>query len=258
VRVEHRGEVWVVSGDYKTDPDPTCEPFESVRCHCFVSESTFGLPIFRWPAQEEVLAEIAAWWRANAAAGRASVLFAYALGKAQRLLAGLGRDDAPGPLVVHGAVQACVEAYRAGGAALPAVHAAPQLSREALRGALVVAPPSAQGSPWMRRFPGAQTAFVSGWMRLRALRRQRRVDRGFVLSDHVDWPGLLTAIGATGAERVAVTHGYTAAVVRYLREERGLDAWSLPTRFTGEEGAEETAQESVEGAPVAAIGEAEA
>ncbi len=135
-------------------------------------------------------------------------------------------------------------AYRAAGAVLPEVASAVDLPREALRRALVVAPPSAQGSPWMRRFPGASTAFVSGWMRLRNLRRQRRVDRGFVLSDHADWPGLLAAIAATGAQRVGVTHGYTAPLVRFLREERGLEAWSLPTRFTGEAGAEETAVEA--------------
>jgi putative mRNA 3-end processing factor len=247
VRIEHRGEVWVVSGDYKVDADPSCEPFEAVRCNTFVSESTFGLPVFRWPPQQAALAEIVDWWRANAAVERPSVLFAYALGKAQRLLAGLDRvagNSAPGPLVVHGAVRVCVDAYRAAGAALPAVAAAPDLPRERLRRALVLAPPSAQGSPWMRRFPAASTGFVSGWMRLRNLRRQRRVDRGFVLSDHADWPGLLAAIAATGAQRVGVTHGYTVPLVRFLREERGLEAWSLPTRFTGESGAEETALEA--------------
>jgi putative mRNA 3-end processing factor len=250
VRIEHRGEVWVVSGDYKTVPDPSCEPFAPVRCHVFVTESTFGLPVFRWRPQEEVLAEIREWWRENAAAGRPSVVFAYALGKAQRLLAGLGDaavgGSAVGPLVVHGAVRVCVEGYRAAGVELPAVRAAHELGREELRRALVVAPPSAQGSPWMRRFPGAATAFVSGWMHLRGLRRRRRVDRGFALSDHVDWPGLLETIAATGAERVAVTHGYSAQVVRWLREERGVDAWAIPTRFEGEEGAEESAAEAME------------
>ncbi len=248
VRLEHRGEVWVVSGDYKTDPDPTCEPFEPVRCDTFITESTFGLPVFRWPAQSTVLAEIVDWWRANAAAGRASVIFAYALGKAQRLLAGVdavgGAGDI-GPLVVHGAVRGCVDAYCAAGVVLPAVAAATELSREELSRALVIAPPLAQGSPWMRRFPRAATAFVSGWMRLRALRRQRRVDRGFVLSDHVDWPGLLAAIEATGAARVGVTHGFTAPLARFLREERGLEAWTLATRFTGEAGAEEAAEEAL-------------
>jgi putative mRNA 3-end processing factor len=248
VRIEHRGEVWVVSGDYKTDSDPTCEPFEPVRCETFITESTFGLPVFRWPPQDVVFAEIVEWWRANAAAGRASVIFAYALGKAQRVLAGVdavadGRGI--GPLVVHGAVRGCVDAYRVAGVTLPAVAAATELARDELARSLVIAPPLAQGSPWMRRFPRAATAFVSGWMRLRALRRQRRVDRGFVLSDHVDWPGLLAAIDATGAARVGVTHGFTAPLARWLREERRLDAWTLATRFTGEAGAEETAEEAL-------------
>jgi len=245
VRIEHRGEVWVVSGDYKTAPDPTCEPFAPVGCHTFVSESTFGLPIFRWRPAAEVADEIRRWWRSNADEGRPSVLFAYALGKAQRLAAALAGE--PRPLVVHGAVRACMDGYRSAGVTLPPAHAAHELSREELRGALVLAPPSAQGSPWMRRFPGASTAFASGWMRLRGMRRQRRVDRGFAVSDHADWAALLATIAATGAERVAVTHGYTGPLVRFLREQRGLDAWELPTRFTGEEGAEETARELADG-----------
>jgi putative mRNA 3-end processing factor len=234
VRLEHRGEIWVVSGDYKTVPDPTCEAFEPVSCHTFVTESTFGLPVFRWPEQRVVFAEIDAWWRANAAAGRTSVVFAYALGKAQRVLAGV--DQGIGPLVVHGAVRVCVEGYRAAGMSMPLTRAAHDLAPSELRRALVIAPPSAQGSPWMRRFAAAATAFASGWMHLRQLRKQRRVDRGFVLSDHVDWPGLVGAIEATGAERVGVTHGYVGPVVRWLREERGLDAWAIPTRFEGEGG----------------------
>ena len=245
VRIEHRGEVWVVSGDYKTAPDASCEPFSAVRCHVFVTESTFGLPVFHWRPQEEVLAEIAAWWRDNAAGGRPSVVFAYALGKAQRLLAGLAAYGAgAGPFVAHGAVRVCTDAYRSAGVELPPVRAADELDRRELSRALVLAPPSAQGSPWMRRFPGSETAFVSGWMHLRTMRRQRRVDRGFPLSDHVDWPGLLETVAATGAERVAVTHGFSAPVVRWLREERGLDAWAIPTRFEGEAGAEESAAEA--------------
>lgn len=232
------GEVAVVSGDYKTDPDPTCEPFEPVRCDLFVTESTFGLPVFRWPAEAEVFADIAAWWRANREAGRPSVLFAYALGKAQRLLAGLsgeaGRADA-GPLYCHGAVLGPTDDYRSAGVDLPPLlpiaEAAPgaDFSR-----ALVLAPPGAGGTPWIRRFKNASTAFASGWMRLRGTRRRRGVERGFVLSDHADWPGLLAAIEATGASRVWVTHGYRAALARYLREEKGLDARAIETRFEGE------------------------
>jgi putative mRNA 3-end processing factor len=232
VRVEHGGEVWVVSGDYKVEPDPTCTPFEPVRCHTFVTESTFGLPVYRWPGEAEVLAGVHAWWRGNQNAGRASLLFAYALGKAQRLLAGL--DPAVGPLFTHGAVEKVNAAYRAAGVRLPeARHAGAVPGKGPWDRALIVAPPSAQGTPWVRKFGDASTAFASGWMQIRGTRRRRAVDRGFVLSDHADWPGLLGAVRATGAQRVWVTHGYSAVLARRLREQ-GLDARVVPTRFEGE------------------------
>ncbi|MGI9041288.1 MAG: ligase-associated DNA damage response exonuclease [Gemmatimonadales bacterium] len=232
VRVAHRGEVWVVSGDYKTDPDPTCTPFEPVRCHTFVTESTFGLPIYRWPPQSEVIGEINAWWRSNQNAGKATLLFGYALGKAQRLLAGL--DPALGPILTHGAVERMTTLYRDAGVNLPPTTHAGSLDRRAdLSRAIVVAPPSADGSAWTRRFGLHATGFASGWMLVRGARRRRSLDRGFPLSDHVDWPSLLGAIAATGAERIWVTHGYTAVVVRWL-QEHGFDAHAVETRFEGE------------------------
>jgi putative mRNA 3-end processing factor len=237
VRVEHAGRVWVASGDYKVEPDGTCAAFEPIRCHLFISESTFGLPIYRWRPQREVLEGIAAWWRANRDAGRASVLFAYSLGKAQRAIAGLAAvlgDELPGPIYTHGAVEAMNRAYREAGVALPpTTYAADAGPRPEWPGALIVAPPSAHGTPWTRRFGPASTAFASGWMRIRGARRRRSVDRGFVLSDHADWPGLLAAIEATGAEAVWLTHGYTAVVARHLRE-RGRDAQPVATRYEGE------------------------
>jgi putative mRNA 3-end processing factor len=232
VRIEHAGQVWVVSGDYKVEADVTCAPFEPIRCHVFVSESTFGLPIYRWPAQDEVQGAINAWWRGNQEAGKASLLYGYALGKAQRLLAGL--DPGIGPIYLHGAVARLVKDYRAAGVMLPPcgpVGEAPAGTR--WERALVVAPPSAHGTPWMRKFGPASTALASGWMRIRGTRRRRAVDRGFVLSDHADWPGLLQAIQATGAQRVWVTHGYVAVLVRYLGEN-GIEAQGLQTRFEGE------------------------
>lgn len=254
VRVEHRGEVWVVSGDYKTEPDPTCTPFEPVRCHTFVTESTFGLPVYRWAPQAEVFAEIRAWWRANREEGRASILFGYALGKAQRLLAGL-REAPEGPIYTHGAVERLNADYRESGIALPPTTYAGAVPRGTdWAGALVVAPPSALGSPWMRRFGAASTAFASGWMRIRGARRRRAVDRGFALSDHVDWPSLLAAVEATGAERVWVTHGYREPVVRWLREH-GLEAEAVASRWEGEPeedpaaAGEEGGDASVEEAP---------
>lgn len=231
VRLELAGEVWVVSGDYKLDPDPTCEPFEPLRCHTFITESTFGLPIYRWPTLADVFADVNGWWRANAEAGKVSLLYGYALGKAQRLLAGL--DPSVGAIYLHGAVDRLTTAYREAGVSLPETqYAAPVRGFDWSR-ALVVAPPSAHQTPWTRKFGTVSTGFASGWMTIRGTRRRRAVDRGFVLSDHADWPGLLSAIEATGAERVGVTHGYTAVLVRWLRE-RGVEAWVLPTRYEGE------------------------
>ncbi len=232
VRIEHRGEVWVVSGDYKVEPDPTCAAWEPVRCHTFITESTFGLPVYRWAPQAEVFDGINAWWRANKAAGKASVLFGYALGKAQRLLAGV--DASIGPIYTHGAVEKLNAAYRASGVGLPPTTYAGDADKTTdWSRALIIAPPSANGTPWMRKFGSASTGFASGWMRIRGTRRRRNVDRGFVLSDHVDWPGLTGAIEATGAERVWVTHGYREPVVRWLREQ-GLEAEAVATRFEGE------------------------
>lgn len=232
VRVEHGGEVWVVSGDYKTDPDPTATPFEALRCHTFVTESTFGLPIYRWPPQLEVLRDINAWWRGNQQAGKTSLLYGYALGKAQRLLAGL--DPGIGPILTHGAVQRMTAVYRAAGVRLPpTTHAGSVDRRSDWSRAIILAPPSADGSRWTRRFGAQATGFASGWMLVRGARRRRSLDRGFPLSDHVDWPSLLAAVDATGAERVWVTHGFTGPVVRWL-QERGLDASAIQTRFEGE------------------------
>jgi len=233
VRVEHAGEVWVVSGDYKTEPDPTCSPFEPVRCHTFVTESTFGLPIYRWSPQERVFAEIREWWAANRDQGRASVLFGYALGKAQRLLAGLLDADI-GQIYTHGAVERLNADYRESGIALPDTRPVAGTGRgHDWAGALIVAPPSASRSTWMRRFGQPSTAFASGWMTVRGTRRRRGVDRGFTVSDHVDWPALLDAIDATGAERVLATHGYREPLVRWLREH-GREADAIQSRWEGE------------------------
>jgi putative mRNA 3-end processing factor len=232
IRVEVGGWVWVVSGDYKTTPDGLSEPFAPVRAHTFVTECTFGLPVFAWRPQEEIIADVNAWWRANATEGRASVLGAYALGKAQRVLANV--DASIGPILTHGAVEAVNEVLRMQGLALPpTTRVTPDLDARTSPGALVLATPSALGSSWMRRFGAASTAFASGWMALRGIRRRRAADRGFVLSDHADWAGLNTAIRETGAETVLVTHGYTAVFRRWLAEQ-GYDARIVETEFEGE------------------------
>lgn len=237
VRIESGGEVWVVSGDYKLDPDPTCEPFEAVRCDTFVTESTFGLPIYRWCKPAEIFAGIDAWWRRKAAEGRASVLFCYAFGKAQRVLASV--DPSIGPIVVHGAVDVLDRGYRECGVKLPETRMVTDYeAKKDFAGALVVAPPSAQGTPWLKRFGEYSDAFASGWMAIRGARRRRAVDQGFVLSDHADWPSLNRAIEATDARRIFVTHGHTAPLVQWL-QEKGLDAHTMKTGFESEPGAEE-------------------
>jgi putative mRNA 3-end processing factor len=233
VRIERSGEVWVVSGDYKLEPDPTCALFETLRCDTFVTECTFGLPVFRWRPQAEVFDEINAWWRANRDAGKASVLFAYALGKAQRVLAGI--DAAIGPIHTHGAVERYTAIYRNAGVALPATSPV----EASLAGALIVAPPMARATTWVRKLGPASTALASGWMRIRGTRRRQSLDRGFVISDHADWPGLMTAIDGTGAARVWTTHGYRDAMARWLRE-KGLDAQAVETRYRAETEEEES------------------
>jgi putative mRNA 3-end processing factor len=244
VRLEHRGRVWVASGDYyysghEADANPTCTPFEPVRCDCFITESTFGLPIYRWRAPREVFGEIDRWWAGNAATGRASLLLAYSFGKAQRLLAGV--DPSIGPIVVHGAVDTVNQAYRAGGVALPPTLRLEEVRERALlQRALVIAPPAVQGSAWARKLGECSDAFASGWMQLRGARRRQGLDRGFVLSDHADWPGLQRAIAATGASRVIVTHGYEAVMVRWLQQQ-GLQAGSFRTQY-GDETAEAQAE----------------
>lgn len=233
VRVEHQGQVAVASGDYKTEADATCTPFEPIKCHLFITESTFGLPIYRWSPQQEVYDDINAWWRANQAQGKASLLLGYALGKSQRALSGL--DPSIGPIFLHGAVHGLTEDYRATGISLPETKLINEVEGKFdWSQAMIIAPPSANGTPWVRRFGDHSTAFLSGWMAIRGARRRRAVDRGFVLSDHVDWPSLLSAIKATEAEKVWVTHGYSSIVVRYL-EEQGLYARVLETEYEGEQ-----------------------
>lgn len=232
VRVEHNGEVWVFSGDYKTQPDPSCEAFELVRCDTFITESTFGLPIYQWGDSDLLYREVEGWWRANQRLGRTSVLFAYALGKAQRVLAGVNPEV--GPILVHGSVNRFLPHYKAAGMRLAkAEYATPELIKQHKGRCLLIAPSSVQGTTWLKRFQPCSLAFASGWMTVRGNRRRQALDRGFVLSDHVDWPSLMETIKATGAESIGVTHGYADVVVRYLKEQ-GNEAWVLKTEFEGE------------------------
>ena len=235
IRVEAGGEVWVISGDYKCDDDPSCETFEPVPCDVFITEATFALPIYRWDPIEQVMDQLMRWWAANADAGKTSVVFCYALGKAQRLLAEIGQRAADRVVYVHGAVDALLPAYREAGIDLAETAPVLDQSKEkSFAGELVIAPPSAFGSPWMRRLGDYGTAFASGWMQVRGHRRRRGFDEGFVMSDHADWPGLLRTIEATGAKKVYATHGYSDTLARYLKEEKKIEAEPLETLFEGE------------------------
>ncbi len=235
IRLEHRGDVWVVSGDYKRADDPTAAPFEPLRCNTFITEATFGLPVYTWDSPASVVDEIVEWWHLNREAEQPSVLFCYVLGKAQRILAEL-RERADEPIRLHGAMDGMTEAYRDTGVALAATERIAEGTRgKALARTLVLAPISARGTTWMRRLPNASTAFASGLMRIRGVRRQRAFDRGFVLSDHADWPSLLRTIDETGASRVLVTHGWSDVLARFLAE-RGLETGTLRTAFEGEAG----------------------
>lgn len=233
VRIRASGQTWVVSGDYRVQSDVTCDGWEPVACDTFITESTFGLPIYRWQPQSVIMAQINAWWAANAREGRPSVIYGYSFGKAQRVLAGL--DTSIGPVFAHHAVETLNAAYREGGVALPATQPLTGLrTAQAAAGACILAPPAWQDSGTLRRLGDVSDAFVSGWMQLRGARRRRGVDAGFALSDHADWDGLLQAIRATGAGRVIVTHGSVPTLVRYLNEQ-GLQAQPFATEYGAEE-----------------------
>ena len=233
VRLEAGGTVWVVAGDYKRAADPTCAAFEPVRCDTFVTESTFGLPIYRWDPTGAVIQDVLGWWTANADEGRSSVLFCYTIGKAQRLLAELSRLT-DRTVFVHGMMLPMIDAYRDEGVAmLPVRSATDQPRGTSFAGELVLAPLPARGTPWMRRLGNHSDAFASGLMRVRGVRRQRAFDRGFVLSDHADWPGLLQTIEESGASRILATHGHAEPLARYL-SERGREAGTIRTAWEGE------------------------
>ncbi|MEM8846173.1 MAG: ligase-associated DNA damage response exonuclease [Bacteroidota bacterium] len=231
IRVEHKGEVWVFTGDYKIEDDGVCTPYENVKCHTFITECTFGLPAFKWLPQSEVFHDINTWWSQNQAEGKTSVLFGYSLGKAQRLLKHL--DTSIGKIYTHGAVENMTEVLRPL-VDLPETHLiTSDTKKEELLGNIVVAPPSAHGSTWIRKMVPFVNATASGWMAFRGARRRRAIDKGFVLSDHCDWEGLLKSIKATEAEKIICTHGYTEIFSRYLRE-LGYDARTESTQYEGE------------------------
>ncbi len=232
VRVEYQGEIWVASGDYKLQDDGVAAPFEPVTCHTFITESTFGLPVFNWNPQTRVLDEINAWWNKCKQEQKCAVLFAYSLGKAQRILKNI--DTSIGEIFVHGAVDEMNLAHKEAGIVLPqTTRVNNDIPAQRYRGALVIAPSSADQTPWMKKLEPYATAAASGWMALRGARRWQAAERGFVLSDHADWRELNTAVKATGAEHIIVTHGYTHVFAKWLTEQ-GLNGITVNTHFTGD------------------------
>jgi putative mRNA 3-end processing factor len=232
VRLEYKGEIWVVSGDYKMQPDGISPPFEPVRCHHFITESTFGLPVYKFPDPATVHADINSWWKQNRDEGKNTVLMGYPLGKAQRIIKHL--DPSIGEIWTHGAIDNVNRIYLGQGGTLPECkRILPETDRKMLRGAMIIAPPSAVASPWLRKLDPYRWALCSGWMQLRGTRRRRGADRGFVLSDHADWNELNTAIRETGAENIYVTHGYKTIYANWLKS-LGYNATEVETLYTGE------------------------
>ncbi|MFY0673027.1 MAG: ligase-associated DNA damage response exonuclease [Bacteroidia bacterium] len=233
IRVEHKGEIWVVSGDYKVENDNLSTPFEPINCQHFVTESTFALPVYQWKPQQEVMNEINDWWLKCKNDNKIALLTAYSLGKAQRIIQNVNHRI--GKIFTHGAIESINQVIRAQGIKLIQTELITKETTKAqLKGALVICPPSAVDSPWAKKLKPYSVGVASGWMALRGQRRRRAADRGFVLSDHADWQGLLEAIDATGAQNIYVTHGYSDIFSRYLREEKGLNAKVLETEFNTE------------------------
>lgn len=233
VRVEYNGEVWVFTGDFKIEDDGLSGTFEPVKCNTFITESTFGLPIYKWKKQAIIYEDIRNWVRANQQADKASVIIAYSLGKAQRVIEAVSAVTED--IYVHGAVWNVQQTLRAAGHQLQAVKKVDaEVSKTAYRKAVIVAPSGAESSPWIKRFSPYSLAICSGWMQVRGNARRKNADRGFVLSDHADWEGLLQAVKATGAEKVFVTHGFQSAFSKYL-DENGIPAAEVKTAYGDDE-----------------------
>lgn len=237
VRIEYHGEVWVISGDYKIENDGLSGSFEAIPCNTFVTESTFGLPIYTWKPQRQIFLDIQNWIIKNKEAGKVSVIIAYSLGKAQRLLPVIAEVNPS--IFVHGAVFNINETLRQAGIELPeAKKVFTDMPKETFRGSVILAPQSAEATGWMKRFLPYELGVCSGWMQVRGNARRSNVDKGFVLSDHADWSGLLQTVKETGAQKVYVTHGFQSAFSRYLNET-GIEASEISTAYGEEEEVEQ-------------------
>ncbi len=231
IRIEHLGEVWVVSGDYKREEDGFTRPFEVVKCHSFITESTFGLPIYHWEKQDSIFEKINAWWQENIVDNRPSIITAYSLGKAQRLIKNLGNI---GPIYCHSTIFQTNQILNHQGlpisTGLPIVETT---SQKELQKALIIAPSSSINSTWGQKLKNPSIANVSGWMATRSRRKTSTIDAGFVLSDHADWHALNQTIAETTAENIFVTHGYSELFSKWLCE-KGYNAAVVNSEY-GEE-----------------------
>ena len=231
VRVESKGEVWVYTGDYKIENDGISGQFTPIKCHSLITECTFGLPVFKWQPQEEIFHQINAWWAENKNDKMTSVILGYSLGKAQRILNYL--DTSIGKIYTHAAIENMTNVLRTSHNFPKTERITKDTKKQDLIGNIVIAPPSTQGSPWIRKMVPYVTGSASGWMSTRGARRRRAIDKGFALSDHADWDGLLSAIKSTECEKVICTHGYTDIFAKYLKS-LGYDARTEQTQFEDE------------------------
>jgi len=241
IKLEYKGFVVVFSGDYKTQPDFISTPFEPVKCHEFITESTFGLPIYKWKTEQELQQELQNWVLQNQQNNRTSVFLGYSLGKAQRILKLIEHVD---DVFVHSAIHNLNTAISNSGIDIPkSTLITSDFKKENVQRKIVILPPALLGSKLIKKIPNAATAICSGWMHIRGNRRWKGVDAGFAVSDHADWEGLLQAVKATEAEKVYVTHGSQAVFSKYLNEI-GIEAHELKTEFGDEEIANKEPQKS--------------
>ena len=242
IRLEYKGEVCVVSGDYKVEYDGISTEFEPVKCHTFVSESTFGLPIYKWQPQNVIFSQIKEWISGNHDKNKTSVLVAYSLGKAQRLIKGL---EGYGDIYVHNSIANLNEGFVKAGVNLPeSIRITADTKKDDLQKGIVIVPPALAEGRWIKNLINGATGVCSGWMQVRASRRWRSADAGFALSDHADWPGLLSAIEATEAQKVYVTHGFTSTFSKYLNEI-GIESEEVKTQYGNEEDDEKIEEQVV-------------
>lgn len=230
IRLEYNNEVWVVSSDYKNEDDGISGKFEPLKCNVFITESTFGLPIYKWKPQQEIYTDIINWISKNKENGKSSILIAYSLGKAQRVLQAI--KETTQNIYAHGSVFNMQETLiQAGFDLKPVIRVTPETPKELLKETVIIAPPGAEGTSWLKKFHPYSVGICSGWMQVRGNVRRRNADAGFPLSDHADWGGLLQSVKETGAEKVFVTHGFQSVFSRYLNEENITNAEEVKTQF---------------------------